>query len=484
MTPTQDSADLPDQGTTNAEMVVAPRGQGTERQLLTTRSRWRRWLTVVLVALTVLSVVASTVAIWMHETVFDTDRFMAIVDPVLDESALYELLSERVSDEIVVVLDTETRVAVVLTDLDEALAEMVIETVGVGERGQAILDRIDRPSLAVLAIPIADAVNTRIVEIVDGLIISDEFTTILPELVREAHAASVALLRGDLTELPNVYLEDGEVRLNLTPIIADALRLVVAELGDLLPDITLPEVISNEVVEGRQQIAAAVNAELPEDFGQVSLFSEEQLTYVQDIVKRLDRLVWLLALITIVVAAATVAFSPTRRRTTIQLALGIIGGLVVGVIAIRRLEAAILEELAGPNASGAGRSLLDQVIGSLRSVVLIIVLGAALVAIAAHASGRPTWLAKVSAAWKRATEPSPDGSDLDRWVSRHHDVLRLGGSAIAVVALFVWGLTLMSVIVVPGLLAAYLWAIANAQRRTPSMETPDEPATDVTPRSN
>jgi hypothetical protein len=55
----------------------------------------------------------------------------------------------------------------------------------------------------------------------------------------------VALIRDDVAELPNVYIEAGEVRLNLIPVIAEALRLVVQDAGDLLPDISLPGTVAD-----------------------------------------------------------------------------------------------------------------------------------------------------------------------------------------------------------------------------------------------
>ena len=64
------------------------------------------------------------------------------------------------------------------------------------------------------------------------------------DLVEQAHTAGVALLRNDLVELPNVYIDNGEVRLNLVPVINDALRHVAVEIRDFLPDVTLPDVVS------------------------------------------------------------------------------------------------------------------------------------------------------------------------------------------------------------------------------------------------
>ena len=463
-----------DQGSPASDADVAQLRKENEalRSRLATRMRWRRWLTVVLVFLTALSVVATTVAVWAHETAFDTDRFMETVQPALDDPALYAALSERVSDEIIVALALEDRISATLTGVDEYLSQTLLEALDVSARGQAVLDRVDRPSLAVLAAPIAGALETRITEIVDSFITSDEFKARFAGLVEQAHVAGVALLRNDLVELPNVYIENGEVRLNLVPAITDALRRVAAEIKDFLPDVTLPDVISDGVDQGRQQLADAVNAQLPEDFGQVTLLSEQKLVAAQDAAHRLDQFVWLLVLLSIVLVVVTVAVSPTRRRTVIQLSLGVAAGLVIGVAAIRRLESAIVEQITNPNGRAAGESLLGNVVSSLRSVAIIVVVVAVIVAIAAYLLGRPAWITNISHRLSSGGTAASGGSDLDQWIAPRHDALRIAGIAAAVIILFITGIGLLSVLVAAGLLALYLWGISAATRRA----SDDEPA--------
>ena len=86
------------------------------RSGLERRGRWRRVLTVLLVILTSLSVVASTFAVWAHQTLFDTDAFMSTVGPALEDPALYDALADRVSAEVVEGLGLEERVAARLAE--------------------------------------------------------------------------------------------------------------------------------------------------------------------------------------------------------------------------------------------------------------------------------------------------------------------------------------------------------------------------------
>ena len=71
----------------------------------------RATISWVLLVLASLGVVASTLSFWVHETLFDTDRFMAVVEPVLRDPAVERALATRLGDQVVTALDPETRVA-------------------------------------------------------------------------------------------------------------------------------------------------------------------------------------------------------------------------------------------------------------------------------------------------------------------------------------------------------------------------------------
>ena len=51
----------------------------------TDRSRPRKWIAVLLVVVSSIFVVISAVAVWAHRTIFDTDVFMATVEPALED---------------------------------------------------------------------------------------------------------------------------------------------------------------------------------------------------------------------------------------------------------------------------------------------------------------------------------------------------------------------------------------------------------------
>lgn len=472
---------------TDAEQELARLHAENERlrNRLRLRRDIRRWLSYVLVVLSALLVVASTVAVWTYQTAFNTDRFMATVEPALEDPAFYDALSNRVSEEALVALDLEARVTNRLNQLDAYISEALVDAVEVDPQVRELLSRFERPTLAALAPPIASALEERVVQLTDRLITSEAFTSRLPDLVRQAHEASVALVRGDLAELPNVYIAEGDVRLNLIPIIRDVLRQVIDELREFLPDVQLPDVISDRVAEGREQLGDALQAQLPPEFGQITLMSEDSLGEVQQTVHRLDQFMWLLLLVTVAMIAATIAVSPNRRRTLVQLGVGVVIGFILGAVVIRRLQADVLAEAATPDGERAAGALLAATMSSLRNVVLLVGAVAVVCAVVAYLAGRPTWVGRLAERTSQLVADTPKGSELDRWVAKHYETLRIAAIVVAVGLIFLIGLNIVALLIVGGLLALFLWGISASNRRARALAEPqvDVPGDEMTAHS-
>jgi hypothetical protein len=461
---------------TGAELARLQAENAALRSRLQRRTTIRGWLSHALVLLSSLLVVASTVAVWSYRTALDTDRFMAAVEPALGDPAFYSAVSDVVSEHTLEALDLESRVTNRLNQLDEYISEALVDAIDVDPQVRQLLSRFDRPSLGALAQPITSVFEDRVVQVVDRLIASDEFRARFPDLVRQAHEASVALIRNDLAQLPNVYVADGEVRLNLIPIIVDALRQVVVEIRDFLPDIELPDVVANAAAEGREQLADALQTRLPEDVGQVTVMAEDSLSEVQQTVRRLDQFVWVIVLLTGLMIVAAVAVSPTRRRTVVQLGVGVALGLLLGGIAVRRLRTAILAEIETPDGEVAASALLTQTITSLRMIALLVGAAALIAAIAAYLVGKPVWVVRLTERGSRLVAGAPGGSELDRWVARHYDLLRVAAVVVAVAIVFVTGIDIVPVLIIAALLAVFLWAASESKRRasTPVESPPVE----------
>ncbi len=350
---------------------------------------WRRYLAIVLVVLTSLSAVVAAVTVWAHNAVLDTDKFMETVGPALDDPALYTAVGEKVSEQALQALDLETRISAALTDLDDFLFGSLLDALDIGDRGREILESVDRPALEDLAPALSTGLEERITARIEGFVSSEEFRAAVPALTERAHRGVIALARGDLEQIPNVTVADGEVTLNLIPIIVEAIRRVLPDLSGLGPDITLPDQVSDRAVEAREQLRDALGATIPENFGQLTLMSEDQLNALQDGVVRLDRLMWGLIALSVILAIVTLLVSQTRLRTAMQLAIGLGIGFIITVLLVDWLEGQVVQAISDPTDAAAAREIIAQVLSGLRQGALLIALIAIVAAVVLWLINRP-----------------------------------------------------------------------------------------------
>ncbi|HET7845877.1 MAG TPA: hypothetical protein VFL72_00170 [Acidimicrobiia bacterium] len=438
--------------------------------------RGRRIVTGLLVVVTSASVVVAAIGVWAHNVLLDTDQFMETVEPALQTPALYTALGDRVSAQVLEALDLETRIAASLTQLDDFLFEALVDALEIGDRGQALLDSFNRPSLDDLAPTLTSGLEDRITARIDNFMSSPDLQARVPELARRAHQATVALLRGDLEQIPNVSIQDGEVTLNAIPIIGEAIRRALPDLSGLGPEINLPDRFSDRIDEARQQLAAAIGARLPEDFGQLTIMSEDRLTELQDGVILLDRMMWGLLAFAVILLVVTLVISRTRRRTAIQLAIGVVIALLLAEATLRWVQRQIVEAIADPTDQEVAVDIVGNVFAGLRQGALLIGIAALVLGFAAYLSGRPAWAMRVKDRVDHVVAQGPGGSLADRWVSEHYDLVRAVGIGIAVVAIYLIGISLASVLIVGALLGLLLWGVSEMRKRA---ETPVDEAISV-----
>lgn len=426
-------------------------------------TRARSVLAVVLVVLASISLVASTVAVWLHERVFDTESFMELVDPVFTDPAVTDAIGDRIGDEVIVALQLQARFEETLGALQTYLAQGIADALELTDRQRQALALLPLPDLTDLAEPLASGIETRIRQATDALVRSDVYQQRLPELVADAHGKAVALVREDYEALPNLVIDSGEVRLNLVPIVADAMRnLADRGLGAIGADVTIPEIDPAEPVpQAIARLSQALGVELPEDFGQVTVMSQSELEDVQAFARTFDRLVWALIGLTVVLAVAAILVSHRRRRTVVQLALGGAIGLLVAWSFIRVVQNRILDAIVDPGAQEAAGVVVGNVLGSLRTTAIVVTLAALVVGLAAHLAGNPGWLR-----WVRGHS----GGAADRFVADHHDLLRVAGVGLAILTLFVVGISWLSVLLIAAAVALYLWFLAVVSGRTSNRE--------------
>ncbi|HEY8169741.1 MAG TPA: hypothetical protein VIH24_01425 [Candidatus Limnocylindria bacterium] len=328
---------------------------------------WRGIAAWVVVVLTCLAVTASVVGLWAHRTVLETDAFMAAVTPAVESEAVQALVSERLSDQLIEALDLESRIAGALQTAEERLVEALAEALDLSE---AIVGRLlDRGlGLEDLASTLSSGVEARIREVVGNLVSSPEGTQLLLRVAEVTHERTVHLLRDELDQLPNVVVEDGEVRLNLVPLMAEVLRGVFNAGIDVIGiDREIPAFDSSEDAEAAiARLAGVLGRDLPPDFGQVQIMSEERLENAQNLLTLFDRATWLIVGVTVLLALLAIGLAPSVPKGLVRVGGAALVGAGVGWFAVNL----ILAGIADGAATAAGRAAIGDIAGSIVNTML------------------------------------------------------------------------------------------------------------------
>jgi len=326
------------------------------------RSTWRRVAAWVLVVLMGIAVAGSVVGFWVNRTVLETERFMAVVTPVVESDSIQAVVSDRISDQVLEALDLETRLTERLSAADDRLRERLGEALDLPD---VVLRRLQNTQLGLesLAPMIAAGVETRIREAVSSFVSSPEGNRLLLQTIEVAHERSVLLLRDEMDQLPNVVVAEGEVRVNFVPLIAEVLRTVVNRGLDFVGiQREIPPFDSAEdATAAVDRLAGIVGRDLPPDFGQVRIASEASLEQAQGYVRAFDLALWGLLIAALVLAALAIWLAPSVPVGTIRVGVAaaiaaLAGWVLVQVIAARVADAA---------ATAEGRAAISEIVDSL-----------------------------------------------------------------------------------------------------------------------
>jgi hypothetical protein len=409
------------------------------------RARVRRVLAAILVALSILVFTVTVPAVWGARTVLNTDRYVATVAPLAEDSAVQESIATKLTDQVFSALDVQDKLAGVLGSVGEG-------------------------RLSVLAAPITIAVRGFVQDQVLKIVQSDAFATFWTQANRFVHEQVLAILRGGGE---TITVREGKVLLNLLPLVNLALSSIQTVASDLVGrDVTLPTIEPGEAPSAAiAKLEQALGIDLPVDHGQIVVYDSQDLAEAQQALYWLQRGVLFLLILTPILIAASLLVSPRRRRTLIQLT---VGG-AVGLVLIRRLAIVGRDDLfdrVDTDRFPAVKVLTDTLMDSLfryTAVLLAIVLVVLLIALI---TGPYPWAVALRG-WVRdlgrmitsafGGERMPDEGRL-RWMREHRDGLMLGGAIVAVALLFLADLSFWGFLVVAAALALYEIALSRLGR--------------------
>ena len=440
----------PAAATTEAAVVDAPPRSSTRRS-----RRMRKILVNVLAVLTCLATLASVIAVWTHETLFDTDAWMEIIGPLADDPTITDAVGVALTDQLFQVVDVEQYAAEALPD-----------------------------QAAFLAAPLSNAVQGFVRDGVQQLLQTDQFKQVWDKANRLTHEAAVQLLRGE--PVMGFTVTDGTVTLNLLPLLARAMAFINDKAPRLFGDRPIPEITQETPIDqARSELSTALGRDLPEDFGVFTVLQSDQLASAQRLVSIFDRLVYVIVGLAVVLFIATIALARNRRRTVLVLALGIALSMVIGNALVSALQDQIIGLVGNEARRAAAATTIENLVSSLRVITTTLVwVGLAVVAGAFLAGDSRVAVgvrrAVVTGAQRaRSTGASVVGRDGGAAaplpiVAEHRSAFRVGGVAVTMLWLIVTDITWVKLGLILLVFAIYQGAIVVLSR-TPSADAPRGP---------
>lgn len=305
--------------------------------------RWRTTGVALLIVLASILSMLSVVAVWAHDQVNDTSRFVATMGPLATNPDVQTAITTRVTN----VVTDQIDVPAIVGQLSHVATEN-----GVPAQAGTLINSLTGP--------IGNGLNSLISSTVNQVVTSSAFATLWTNAITAAHSTMVKALTGEGGGA--VQINGGEVTIDLAPLIERVkAQLVDAGLG--------------------------VAAKIPLTHTQFVVYASPALAKVRDLVRWLEIIGNWLPIIAVVIAGIGVYFARSRRRALMGAAFGIAVAMLVLGIALSVFRGFFLDQLPPDVNQGAAGAVYDAITHFLRESVRMVGVLAVLVLLGAYLIG-------------------------------------------------------------------------------------------------
>jgi hypothetical protein len=393
--------------------------------------RWQRIVSVVLLVLGFILVPLSAVAIWTHNQLTNTDRYVETVSPLAENK-----------------------------DVQQTVAAAVVNAIFTGNIEKRVASALPKRAQP-LAAPIASAAKSYATDVTEKLLASQQFSDLWDAANRRAHSQLVALLTDDPSKAPGaVNIKDGKVSLDLTKVITQVQGKLVDAGLSFLKNVNVPPVSRT-----------------------ITIIDTEGLAEARSYVSILDTLAWVLPVLGILcLAGSALIVPPRRRRLTVRAALVLVAACAFTLVLIAIGRSLYLDATVNKDAA---KAVFDILVRNLRYGIITLGVIGIIVAVVAYFVGpsAPATKARafassgVSGARRKAGDLGYESNPVEAFVAAHKRALELTVAGLAVLVLVLWDHPGIGTVLFIAIVALILVGFLEFLARGATAETAEEHTT-------
>jgi hypothetical protein len=384
-----------------APLEVAATSTPIERKPPGRLAGTRYWLSILLVVVGATLLFIANIAFWVRGTVYNEENFVNAADTTFQQEGVQEALARRITTQIVVAADLQTR-------LEEEL----------GDR------------LQLLATPLLLRIDDLVYDAVLAVLQSEQFQTVYRTALGFVHEQIIRIIDGE----DGLYVvDDNTVALDLRPLVLNVLERL--GLGD---------------TNVADRLRAAEPIQPGEEQTGVFLISSDPLAKALNVVRAVNRLIIGGVILAFVLLALAVLVAVDRRRALGRSAVALI------VVGLASLLVIMIANLVARQALAHGETI-SPIMESLTrpyrgQSAFLLVVGAVILAGLLITGG-----SKLAVAARRKAQGKEEAGSLEDALRDTATTLRVTGIAVAVVLLVAWpGASQRTQLTIIGLLVVYL----------------------------
>ena len=423
-----------------AALPGGPAGPGRPPDKPVRRRRgWRTPVAALLIVVGCVLAPLSVVAVWTANQVSDTSRYVANVEPLIKDPAIQNALTNKLTSEIVTKIDVKG-----ITD--QAAAELTA-------KGFTRIGSLLQGVSGSLASGVQGFVHSSIHKIITGPRMANAWV----QVNRVASQALVAVLSGRAASNGAVGVSNGQVTLDLAPLIAVAKQDLVAR---------------GLTIAGKIPIVHATFA----------LFPSKNLTKAQKAYRLINDLKIVLPIVTLVLLGLGVLIARRPRRALIGAGLGFAASMLVLGVGLAIARNLYLNSVpAGTLPADAAAAAFDILVRFIKTALRALLVAGLIVAVGAFFTGPSAAAVRtrhaLSSGLGRIRHGGQSGP-ASQWTYAHRHALRIGAVALAALIFVFWGQPTAAVVVAIAVLLLVVLGLIEVIGRPAAQPSPAPHAPD------